>query len=200
VTLVVVSKTVSEDRVREALAAGARDLGENRAQELIAKAAALRDTALAGNAPPPRWHFVGRLQRNKVKPLAATVDLWHSIDRPELADPLSRHAPGARVLVEVNLSGEAQKGGCRPEDTAALVDRLTAAGLLVEGLMTVPAAAGDPRPAFAALRELAGGLGLARLSMGMTADFEAAIAEGATIVRVGSAVFGPRPGTEGLRR
>ena len=104
------------------------------------------------------------------------------------------------MLVEVNLSGEAQKGGCRPEDTAALVDRLTAAGLLVEGLMTVPAAAGDPRPAFAALRELAGGLGLARLSMGMTADFEAAIAEGATIVRVGSAVFGPRPGTEGLRR
>jgi pyridoxal phosphate enzyme (YggS family) len=200
VTLVVVSKTVSADRVREALDAGARDLGENRAQELIAKAAALRETALAEAPPPPRWHFVGRLQRNKVKSLADTVTLWHSIDRPELADPLARHAPGARVLVEVNLSDEAQKGGCRPEEAAALVDRLRAAGLLVEGLMTVPAATGDPRPTFAALRELAGRLGLAGLSMGMTADFEAAIAEGATIVRVGSAVFGPRPSTEGLRR
>jgi PLP dependent protein len=195
VTLVVVSKTVPEDRVREALAAGARDLGENRAQELVAKAVALADVV-----PPPRWHFIGRLQRNKVKLLAAHVGLWHSIDRPELAEPLSRHAPGARVLVEVNLSDEAQKGGCRPEQTRALVDVLSGAGLVVEGLMTVPAAVGDPRPAFAALRELAGRLGLAGLSMGMTADFEAAISEGATIVRVGSAVFGPREGTNGLRR
>jgi pyridoxal phosphate enzyme (YggS family) len=200
VTLVVVSKTVPEARVREALDAGVRDLGENRAQELVAKAAALRDGALADADTRPRWHFIGRLQRNKVKLLAGTVDLWHSIDRSELADPLSRHAPGARVLVEVNLSDEAQKGGCRPEETAALVDRLRTAGLLVEGLMTVPAAVGDPRPTFAALRDLAGGLGLSRLSMGMTADFEAAIAEGATIVRVGSAVFGPREGAEGLRR
>jgi pyridoxal phosphate enzyme (YggS family) len=195
ITLVVVSKTVSEERVREALAAGARDLGENRAQELVAKASALADVV-----PPPQWHFIGRLQRNKVKPLAGTVGLWHSIDRPELVDPLARHAPGARVLVEVNLSGEAQKGGCRPEATAPLVERLTAAGLVVEGLMTVPEAVGDPRPVFAALRELADGLGLATLSMGMTGDFEAAIAEGATIVRIGSAVFGPREGAGGLRR
>ncbi len=162
---------------------------------------AIRDTALVDAASqPPRWHFIGRLQRNKVKLLAGTVDLWHSIDRPELADPLSRYAPGARVFVEVNLSDEPQKGGCRPGDTPALVDRLRGAGLLVEGLMTVPAAVGDPRPTFAALRDLAGGLGLAGLSMGMTADFEMAIAEGATIVRVGSAVFGPREGAEGVRR
>jgi pyridoxal phosphate enzyme (YggS family) len=200
VSLVVVSKTVPAARVREALDAGVGDLGENRAQELLAKADALRDTQLGHAAAQPRWHFIGRLQRNKVKLLAGTVDLWHSIDRPELADPLTRHAPGARVLVEVNLSDEPQKGGCRPGDTGALVDRLRAAGLLVEGLMTVPAAVGDPRPAFAALRDLAGGLGLVELSMGMTADFEAAIAEGATIVRVGSAVFGPREGAEGLRR
>jgi uncharacterized pyridoxal phosphate-containing UPF0001 family protein len=104
------------------------------------------------------------------------------------------------VLVEVNVSDEPQKGGCRPEDSPALVERLAGAGLVVEGLMTVPAAAGDPRPAFAALRELAGRLGLATLSMGMTGDFEPAIAEGATIVRIGSAVFGPRPGPGGLRR
>lgn len=195
VTLVVVTKTVPEATVREALAAGAADCGENRAQELVAKAALLGDVE-----PAPRWHFVGRLQRNKVKSLAGVVDLWHSIDRPELAEPLAKFAPGARILVEVNLSDEPQKGGCRPEETAALVDRLTGAGLVVEGLMTVPAAGGDPRPAFSRLRELAGSLGLAGLSMGMTADFETAIAEGATMVRVGSAIFGPRSGTEGLRR
>jgi PLP dependent protein len=195
VTIVVVTKTVPEARIREALDAGARHLGENRAQELVAKAAALADLA-----PAPRWHFIGRLQRNKVRMLAGTVDLWHSIDRMELADPLARYASGARVLVEVNLSDEAQKGGCRPDEAEALVERLTGAGLLVEGLMTVPAAVGDPRPTFAALRELAGRLGLGVLSMGMTADFEAAIAEGATIVRIGSAVFGPRSGPGGLRR
>lgn len=195
VTLVVVTKTVPETAVRDALAAGARDLGENRAQELVAKAAALADLT-----PRPNWHFVGRLQRNKVRMLAGTVALWHSIDRGELADPLARYAPAARVLVEVNLSAEPQKGGCRPQETEALVERLTDAGLLVEGLMTVPAAGRDPRPAFAALREAAGRLGLTQLSMGMTADFEQAIAEGATIVRIGSAVFGPRSEPEGLRR
>jgi pyridoxal phosphate enzyme (YggS family) len=190
---------VPEEIVREVLDAGATDLGENRAQELVAKADALRSSAPEGREPP-RWHFIGRLQRNKVRMLAGLVDLWHSIDRPELVDPLSRHAAGARVLVEVNLSEEPQKGGCRPEETPALVERLTDAGLVVAGLMTVPAAAGDPRPTFAALRELASRLGLAHLSMGMTADFEPAIAEGATIVRVGSAVFGPRSGPGGLRR
>lgn len=195
VTLVVVSKTVPGAVVRDALAAGAADLGENRAQELVAKAAELSDVA-----PAPRWHFIGRLQRNKVRMLAGVVDLWHSIDRPELAEPLARHAPGARVLVEVNLSEEPQKGGCQPADAPALVERLTGSGLVVEGLMTVPAATGDPRPVFAALREMGTRLGLPELSMGMTADFEAAIAEGATIVRVGSAIFGPRSGPEGLRR
>jgi len=190
-----VSKTVDAARVRAALAAGATDLGENRAQELVAKAA-----ELTGEPTTPRWHFIGRLQRNKVRMLAGIVDRWHSIDRTELVEPLARHAPGARVLVEVNLSEEEQKGGCAPADTERLVDDLRAAGMLVEGLMTVPAAAGDPRPTFAALRELRDGLGLRELSMGMTGDFEAAIAEGATIVRIGSAVFGPRSGAEGLRR
>ena len=194
----IVTKTVPEARVRDALAAGARDLGENRAQELVAKAEAIGDAPAEGEAP--RWHFIGKLQRNKVRMLAPHVELWHSIDRPELADPLARYAPAARVLVEVNLSEEPQKGGCAAAEAPALVDRLRDAGLVVEGLMTVPAAAGDPRAAFAALRELAGRLELPQLSMGMTADFEIAIAEGATIVRVGSAVFGPRPGPEGLRR
>jgi hypothetical protein len=195
VTLVVVTKTVPEDLVRVAVGAGASDVGENRAQELVAKAA-----HFDAEVVPLRWHFIGRLQRNKVRMLAGRVALWHSIDRSELVDPLRRHAHGARVLVEVNVSDEPQKGGCRPDAAPALVDELTAAGLVVEGLMTVPAASGDPRPSFAALRELGGRLGLAQLSMGMTSDFEAAIGEGATIVRVGSAIFGPRPGAEGLRR
>jgi hypothetical protein len=191
-----VTKTIGAARVREAMAAGATDLGENRAQELVAKAGEIAEVP----AGPARWHFIGRLQRNKVKTLARLVDRWHSIDRVELVDPLARHAPGARVLVEVNLSDEPQKGGCRPEDTSVLVDRLRGGGLVVDGLMTVPAAEGDPRPTFAALREMGQSLGLSALSMGMTGDFEAAIGEGATIVRIGSAIFGPRSGAAGLRR
>jgi len=187
-----VTKTVDAARVREAIAAGAADLGENRAQELVAKASEIPE--------PVRWHFIGRLQRNKVRPLAGVVHRWHSVDRPELVDPLARHAAGAQVLVEVNVSDEPQKGGCPPGEAGALVDGLRAAGLVVDGLMTVPAAEGDPRPAFAALRELGASLRLPELSMGMTGDFEAAIAEGATIVRIGSALFGPRPGAAGLRR
>jgi hypothetical protein len=192
-----VTKTVDVARVRHALTAGAVDLGENRAQELVAKAAEL---GAGDDAHPPRWHFIGRLQRNKVRMLAGLVHRWHSIDRAELVAPLARHAPGARVFVEVNLSDEAQKGGCAPGETAGLVDALRAGGLEVRGLMTVPAAEGDPRPAFAALREMGVGLGLPELSMGMTGDFEAAIAEGATTVRIGSAIFGPRSGAAGLRR
>lgn len=188
VTLVVVTKSVPDDVIAAAVAAGARDLGENRAQELVAHAAALGATGHA-----VRWHFVGRLQSNKVRALAPRVHLWHSVDRAELVPQLARHAPGARVLVQVNVAGEATKGGCATAEAAGLVDRLRAEGLDVAGLMTVPPAVGDPAPHFAALRDLAGHLDLSELSMGMSGDFEAAIAEGATIVRVGSAVVGPRP-------
>jgi hypothetical protein len=187
-----VTKTIDVARVREVIAAGVAELGENRAQDLVAKAAEIAD--------PVRWHFIGRLQRNKVRMLAGVVARWHSIDRVELVESLARHASGARVLVEVNLSDEPQKGGCRPGETAALVDRLRESAMVVEGLMTVPAAECDPRPTFAALRELGESLRLPELSMGMTGDFEAAIAEGATIVRIGSAIFGPRSGAAGLRR
>jgi hypothetical protein len=189
VTLVAVSKEVDVDAVVEALAAGQRDFGENRAQELERKVAA---PALAGLDARPAWHFIGRLQRNKIKAIAGAVTLWHSVDRRELGETIARHAPGARVLVQVNVAGEEQKGGCAPGDTATLVDALTGLGLDVAGLMTVPPLAGDPRPHFETLRELAHGLDLGTLSMGMSGDFEAAIAEGATLVRVGTAVFGPR--------
>ena len=117
----------------------------------------------------------------------------HSVDRLTLGEAIARRAPGARVLVEVNLGEEPQKGGCRPEALAGLVERLRADGLDVAGLMTVPPHDGDPRRWFAALRDLAAALELAELSMGMTDDFEVAVEEGATVVRVGRALFGPRP-------
>jgi pyridoxal phosphate enzyme (YggS family) len=189
VTLVAATKTVDAARVQQVVDAGVPDLGENRAQELLTK------TAVTG--PPPlgvRWHFLGQLQRNKVRALAPWVACWQSVDRSELGAEIARRAPGARVLVEVNLGEEPQKGGCLPAQLPGLVDDLRAAGLDVAGLMAVPPHADDPRRWFAALREQAAALDLPELSMGMTDDFEVAVEEGATIVRVGRALFGPRPG------
>jgi pyridoxal phosphate enzyme (YggS family) len=188
VLLVAATKTVPAARLHAALAAGLLDLGENRAQELLAKA-----PELAADPVPPRWHFLGALQRNKVRALAPWVECWQSVDRPELGAAIARHAPGATVLVEVNLAGEPQKSGCAPAEVARLRDELAGAGLVVTGLMAVPPAADDPRPWFARLRGLGEQLGLAELSMGMTGDFEVAVEEGATIVRVGRALFGERP-------
>lgn len=196
VELVAVTKTVAVPLILEALEAGQRALGENRAQELVAKAAELAGEPGGG----PVWHFVGRLQSNKVKLLAPHVSRWHSVDRAGLVEVLARHAPGASVYVEVNVAHEPQKGGCAPGEAPALIDALRSAGMHVEGLMTVPPAGDDPRPHFAALRDLGGRLGLSGLSMGMTGDFEAAIEEGATVVRVGSAIFGPRRSAPDLRR
>jgi pyridoxal phosphate enzyme (YggS family) len=186
IRLVAATKTQSVEAVRAVLAAGVVDVGENRAQELVAKAPALEDAA-------PTWHFIGRLQRNKINQLAPWVRWWQSVDRTEVVDALATRVPGAHVLLEVNVAGEAQKGGCTVTETPDLVDRARAAGLVPLGLMTVAPAAGDPRPVFAALRGLAERVELTELSMGMSSDFEAAIAEGATVVRVGTALFGPRP-------
>jgi hypothetical protein len=194
VTLVVVTKEVALDDVRAAIAAGADDLGENRAQDLAAKAAALSADAA------PRWHFIGRLQRNKVRSVASVVALWESVDRAELAAEIGRRAPGAEVLVQVNVAGEAQKGGCAPGEVNGLVDACRTHGCRVAGLMTVPPASGDPRPVFSRLRALTSDLGLEVCSMGMSGDYEAAISEGATMVRVGRAIFGPRPGPADARR
>lgn len=188
VLLVGASKTVSASALSATLGAGLVDYGENRAQELVAKAAELE-----GVVPAPRWHFFGRLQRNKVAALAPRVTLWHTVDRAELGVAIARRAPGARVLVQVNVAHESQKGGCDPDDAADVVGALRALDLQVTGLMTVPPAGEDPRPWFAALRGLATRLELAELSMGMSGDFEIAIEEGATIVRVGRAIFGARP-------
>ena len=189
VTLVAASKTVPVERVAEAVELGVTDVGENRAQELVDKAGALARTTTAAHVC---WHFLGRLQRNKVRSLSPLVTWWQTVDREELGSTIARHAPGARVLVEVNLGDEPQKGGCAPGDTGRLADALRGLGLRVEGLMTIPPQHDDPRPWFAALRELAADVEVEHLSMGMTGDFEVAIEEGATMVRVGRALFGPR--------
>jgi pyridoxal phosphate enzyme (YggS family) len=195
IVLVAVSKAVDPALVEAARRAGQRDFGESRAQELRAKA-----RAVDGDV---RWHFVGRLQRNKVPEVVALAGLIHAVDRVELGQAIAEQARRAgrvqRVLVQVNMGRDPAKGGCDPADAAALISALRALdGLSCEGLMSVPPLVGDPRPTFAALRALRDELrrqhpGVVHLSMGMSRDFEAAVEEGATIVRVGEAVFGPRP-------
>jgi pyridoxal phosphate enzyme (YggS family) len=190
VRLVAVSKTQPLELLREALAAGQTALGENYAQELREKSAALADAAV-------EWHFLGALQTNKARLVAGTAALIHTCDRLALAQELSKRASklGAvqRVLVEVNTGREPQKAGALPEDVPALVAAISALpSLECAGLMCIPPAEGDPRPHFRALRELRDRLGLRELSMGMSADYEAAIEEGATLVRVGTAIFGER--------
>jgi PLP dependent protein len=194
VTLVAVSKTQPPEAIRAAYAAGQRDFGENYAQEWRAKADALADL---GDLV---WHFIGGLQTNKVKLVAGRVRWVHTVDRASLAEELSRRsaATGAttRVLLEVNVAGEASKAGCAPADVPRLAEQVSRLpGLALRGLMCIPPAEGDPRPHFAALRALRDGLGLALpdLSMGMSGDYRIAIEEGATLVRVGTAIFGARP-------
>ncbi|MGN6105255.1 MAG: YggS family pyridoxal phosphate-dependent enzyme [Kofleriaceae bacterium] len=195
VTVIAVSKTQPAEAVREAAAAGATDFGENYAQELVAKRAACGDV---------RWHFIGRLQRNKAKLVAGQVALVHAVDSVELAEELARRAGGVvqPVLLSVNLAGETTKGGATAADAPGLARQLAAVpGVRLDGLMTMPPPSDDPeasRPAFLALRalrdQLAQQLGapLPVLSMGMSGDFEVAIACGATHVRIGTAIFGSR--------
>jgi PLP dependent protein len=191
VTLVAVSKSQPAEAIREAHAAGQRDFGENYVQEWRQKSEALADL------PGITWHFIGSLQTNKVKYLAGRVGLVHTVDRDELgleiAKRWERAGARARVLVEVNLAGEASKGGCAPAVAPGLVERLRALPALdVAGLTCIPPPEADPRPHFRALRELRDRLGLRELSMGMSSDYPQAIEEGATIVRVGTAIFGER--------
>jgi uncharacterized pyridoxal phosphate-containing UPF0001 family protein len=141
------------------------------------------------------------VQRNKVRAIAAAVDIWQAVDRLAAGTEISRRAPGAEVLVQVNVSGEAQRNGCDPDEARALVDDLVGLGLDVRGLMAVgPAPPQDARPAFRLLAALADRLGLPVRSMGMSDDLEAAVSEGSTMVRVGRALFGPRDGGDDLRR
>jgi pyridoxal phosphate enzyme (YggS family) len=201
VLLVAVSKTVDVDGVRAAIAAGVPALGENRVQEAREKIAAI--------GRPRPWHLIGHLQTNKVRDALACFDLIQSVDRIPLAEALSARAvhDGRRVdvLVQVNVAAEPQKGGVRPEELRPALERIGALpGLRVRGLMTIPPLPRDPedsRPHYREMRKLleaarSWGVGadFTELSMGMSGDFEVGIEEGATIVRVGTAIFGPRGG------
>ncbi len=188
VRLIAVSKTKPLSMLQEAAAAGQRIFGENYAQELREKAEAL---------PGVEWHFIGALQTNKAKLVVGRAALIHTCDRLALAQELSKRAKAAamvqRVLLEVNVGREPQKAGVLPADAGRLLDQVRALpALSCEGLMCIHPAEGDPRVHFRALRELASGLRVAELSMGMSADYEVAIEEGATLVRVGTAIFGER--------
>lgn len=197
VQLVGITKGFGADVVRAALGAGLTDLGENYAQEFVPKAVDL--AAPGGPKPAPVWHFVGRLQTNKVRMLAPHISVWQSVDREGLLQEIANRVPRATVLVQVNISGEAHKGGCDPEVTPALVDFGRELGLNVCGLMGVgPAGPPDAsRAAFDLLVQLAEDLDLPERSIGMSDDLEVAVAAGATIVRIGRDLFGPRPTLQG---
>lgn len=193
VTVVGVSKGFPVSAVVAAYEAGLRDLGENRVQE-----AATKIEAAAAMGARPRWHMVGHLQSNKVKTALRVFDIIQSVDSLRLAELISREARApVPVLFEVNVGGEESKFGLAPDDAPGVLARARALpNIDVLGLMTVAPITDDPervRPVFRRLRELARSLGLPHLSMGMTDDFEVAIEEGATTVRIGRAIFGERP-------
>ncbi len=201
VLIVAVSKTVPVERIRAAIAAGIPALGENRVQEAREKVAAL------GRAVP--WHLIGHLQTNKVKDALGCFDLIHSVDRVPLAEALSaragREGRPVDVLVQVNVAEEPQKGGLRPGELRPALEAMAGLpGLRLRGLMTLPPLPRDPeesRPHYRELRKLLDaaqgwgvGPGFRELSMGMSGDFEVGVEEGATMVRIGTAIFGPRGG------
>ncbi len=198
VQLVAVSKTHPAQAVRAAADAGQRDFGENYVQEALTKIEVMADLPLV-------WHFIGPIQSNKTRAIAQAFHWVHSLDREKIAKRLSEarpaHLPPLKVCIEVNVSGEASKSGVAPEAVAPLARQVGALPRLeLRGLMTIPEPTPDAqlqRRRFRALRELKdelvrGGLALDTLSMGMSADLEAAIAEGATMVRIGTAIFGER--------
>ncbi len=202
VTLLAVSKTFGATPIREAFAAGQRDFGENYVQEALAKM-----DALAELRAELRWHFIGPLQSNKTRGVAERFDWVHSVDRLKIAQRLAEQRPAAlpplQLCLQVNISGEASKSGLGPDEVFAVaqaVAALPAERVRLRGLMAIPEPAGDveaQRRPHRALRELldalnARGLALDTLSMGMSADLEAAVTEGATIVRIGTAIFGAR--------
>jgi pyridoxal phosphate enzyme (YggS family) len=192
ITLVAVTKSAADEQVRAAYDAGHRDFGENRAKALVARAALLPIDA--------RWHAIGRVQGNKVRKVRPVARLLHSLDRPDLARYWAgAEGPAPPVLVQVNVGREPQKAGAMPEAAPALVEMAIGLGLDVRGLMTIAPMTDDPEEARPCFRQLASLRDLIRvdhpdateLSMGMTDDFEVAVEEGATLLRVGRAIFGP---------
>jgi pyridoxal phosphate enzyme (YggS family) len=187
VAILPVTKGFGPEAIVAAVGAGATAIGENYAQELLSKRDVLDGVEV---------HFIGQLQTNKVRQLAGVVDVYETVDRARLARELAKRAPGARVLVQVDTGDEEGKGGCPLDRVDDLVAEVRALGLDLSGLMTVGPTEGGAeaaRPGFRAVRALVDRYGLAVCSMGMTGDLEVAVQEGTTQVRVGTALFGPRP-------
>lgn len=212
VVVVAVTKGFGADAVEAAAAVGLDDVGENYARELAEKW-----EAVPGDGR--RWHFLGRVQRNKVRSVAAAVHLWQGVDRMAAGEEIARRAPGARVLVQVRIDdvdpnglhadglhpngrGPTARNGCAPDEVPALVERLDGLGLDVRGLMAVgpPGPPELARPGFRQVSALADRLGLVERSMGMTDDLGVAVEEGSTMVRVGRGLFGARPVAPTMRR
>lgn len=201
IRLVAATKTVTVDRIQEGIGAGLSILGENRVQEAVPKIVALTQA-------PVRWHFIGQLQRRKVRSVIGLFDLIHSVDRLELAQEIDRRAGEAGrcqdILLEVNIGGEPTKAGFRPDDLVQLVSTMAVLShIRIKGLMAIPPPTADTESArryFGKLRDVATriavlnipGVMMDELSMGMSNDYEVAVEEGATLVRVGTAIFGTR--------
>lgn len=190
VRIIAVTKGFGLDAARAAIAAGCHGVGENYAQETVEK--------FGGMAPAerPEIHFIGRLQSNKVSMLASLVSVWQTVDRPSIASAIASRTPGAAVLIQVNATGESDKGGCQPSHVGDLVDHAVGSGLRVLGLMTIGPTDGDrarTTEAFSCVADLRNRFGLTELSMGMSDDLDIAVPLGATMVRIGRALFGRRP-------
>ena len=191
VQIVAVTKALPAVAWSVASAVGCDALGENYAQEVTAKA-----VEVPTHLPV---HFIGQLQSNKVRQLTGLVDVWQTVDRESLLREIVKRAEGLdspRIFVQINSTGEPQKGGCEPADASRLVDLARRLGCRVEGAMTVGPTSGDPREtreAFTLLRSVADDLGLVERSMGMSGDLEIAVEEGSTMVRIGTDLFGQRP-------
>ena len=196
ITVVAVTKDLGHDAVQSAYEAGLRDFGENYAGALEVKQSGTGERRFA---TPPRWHYLGAVQRNKVRRLAPLVSVWQRVDRLAEGVDIARHAPGAAVFVQVNVTAVPSRNGCSWEEAPDLVEGLQDLGLDVRGLMCVGPRP-HPRAHFGRLASLARHLGLAEVSMGMSSDLEDAVREGSTMVRLGTALFGPRPDRGDLRR
>ncbi|MFK8023622.1 MAG: YggS family pyridoxal phosphate enzyme [Ilumatobacter sp.] len=193
VEITAVTKTFPPATVAAAVEAGCSAIGENYASDLLTKRDLLDSLDAAVR---PRVDFIGQLQSNKVRQLVGVVDRWCTVDRVSLVRELAKRTAGAEVLIQVDTTGEPGKGGCAEAQVPALLERCSESGLSVLGLLTVGPTIGGPEaaaPGFDRVRRLADELGLDVCSMGMTGDLEVAVAAGATNVRVGSAIFGPRP-------
>ena len=200
VVIIAVTKTHPTDVLRAALEAGFHGFGESFATELAAKAAEFEAGFEAGpGAEPeaeqlPEWHFIGQLQTNKVRRVAPWVSLFQSVDRVGLVEEIARRVPGARILVQVNLAEVPGRGGVSFDVASSLIEVARGAGLVVEGVMGVAPQASDTEVAasFRRLRRLCDAEGLRHCSMGMSADYRTAVAEGSTMLRLGSILFGSR--------